>query len=149
MSFLVNEHLFLIKTATRRDINDEETAVFCARKIKDIERLKMLYLLTIADSMATGPRAWNDWTFTLLRDLFLKTLNILEKGELASNEAVKDIEKKNWRFYNPQTRRRPDRIGRSFSISCPPGTLFIQQRKKCWKISNYIKVLETKSLFGT
>lgn len=109
VSFLVNEHLFLIKTATRRDINDEETAVFCARKIKDIERLKMLYLLTIADSMATGPRAWNDWTFTLLRDLFLKTLNILEKGELASNEAVKDIEKKKLEILQsantPQTRQ--------------------------------------------
>jgi [protein-PII] uridylyltransferase len=60
--FLVREHLLLIKTATRRDIFDEETAISCARKIKDVERIKMLYLLTIADSIATGPMAWNDWT---------------------------------------------------------------------------------------
>ncbi|MGI9569359.1 MAG: HD domain-containing protein, partial [Desulfobulbia bacterium] len=52
--FLVQEHLLLIKTATRRDIHDEETAIACARKIKTIERLKMLYLLTVADSIATG-----------------------------------------------------------------------------------------------
>ncbi|QTA93032.1 [protein-PII] uridylyltransferase [Desulfonema magnum] len=94
VSFLVREHLLLIKTATRRDINDEETAIFCARKIKDTQRLKMLYLLTVADSVSTGPKAWNDWTSTLLRDLFLKVLSILEKGELATTEAVEIIEKK-------------------------------------------------------
>ena len=92
--FLVQEHLLLIKTATRRDIHDEETAISCARRIKQIERLKMLYLLTIADSIATGPMAWNDWTATLLRDFFLKTLNVLEKGELATAGAVEVAEQK-------------------------------------------------------
>jgi [protein-PII] uridylyltransferase len=92
--FLVRHHLHLIKTATRRDINDEETAIASARKIKDIERLKMLYLLTVADSISTGPMAWNDWTAALLRDFFLKVLNIMEKGELATEEAVNVIEQK-------------------------------------------------------
>ena len=92
--FLVQEHLLLIKTATRRDIYDEETAISCARKIKDIERLKMLYLLTVADSIATGPMAWNDWTAALLRDFFLKTLNVLEKGELATAQAIEVAEQK-------------------------------------------------------
>ena len=92
--FLVQEHLLLIKTATRRDIHDEETAISCARKIKTIERLKMLYLLTVADSTATGPMAWNDWTATLLRDFFLKTLNVLEKGELATTQAVEVVARK-------------------------------------------------------
>jgi [protein-PII] uridylyltransferase len=94
VTFLVQEHLLLIKTATRRDLHDEETALSCARKIRDIERLKMLYLLTVADSIATGPLAWNDWTATLLRDFFLKVLNVLEKGELATVEAVEVVEHK-------------------------------------------------------
>ncbi len=88
VAFLVREHLYLIKTATRRDIHDEETAIVCARRIKDPERLKMLYLLTVADSMATGPAAWNDWTSHLLRTFFLKVLNVLERGELASDKAI-------------------------------------------------------------
>jgi len=92
--FLVRRHLYLIKTATRRDINEEETAVLTARTIKDIEALKMLYLLTVADSISTGPMAWNDWTAALLRDFFLKVLNVLEKGELATEEAVRVVAQK-------------------------------------------------------
>jgi [protein-PII] uridylyltransferase len=94
VAFLVREHLFLIETATRRDIQDEETAIFCARHIKTAQRLKMLYLLTVADSMATGPAAWSDWTGNLLRELFLKTLNVIENGELASAEAIAIVDRK-------------------------------------------------------
>ena len=88
VAFLVREHLLLAKTAARRDINDEETALFCAQRINSVERLRMLYLLTVADAMATGPKAWNSWTATLLRDLFFKIRNVLVNGELASQEAV-------------------------------------------------------------
>ena len=91
---LVENHLFLIKTATRRDINDEQTAITCARKIKDVKRLKMLYLLTVADSISTGPKAWSSWTSALLKNLFLEVHRVLEKGELATEEAIELIEKK-------------------------------------------------------
>jgi len=97
--FLVKEHLLLFETATRRDINDEETAIFTARRIARVDRLKMLYLLSVADAMATGPKAWNDWTASLLRSLFLKTLNVLEKGELVSRRAIRTIEQKKERIF--------------------------------------------------
>ncbi len=92
VAFLVEHHLLLVLTATRRDINDEETAIAMARTIKKAELLKMLYLLTVADSMATGPKAWNDWTSSLLRNLFFKVLNVLEHGELATVRAVRTVE---------------------------------------------------------
>ena len=94
VAFLIEHHLLLVQTATRRDINDEETAIAMARIIKKVDLLKMLYLLTVADSMATGPKAWNDWTSSLLRNLFFKVLNVLENGELATGRAVKSVEKK-------------------------------------------------------
>ena len=93
-SFLVEQHLLLMKTATRRDIHDEETAIMCARIIKKVSRLQMLFLLTVADAVSTGQNAWSEWTMALLRDLFLKVMNILKKGELASRHAVQTIEKK-------------------------------------------------------
>ncbi len=91
---LIREHLLLAKTATRRDIHDEETAIFCARRIQDPDRLKMLYLLTVADSIATGPKACNDWSLSLMQGLYFYTLRLLEQGELASREAVERVEAK-------------------------------------------------------
>ncbi|MBU1195577.1 MAG: [protein-PII] uridylyltransferase [Proteobacteria bacterium] len=92
--FLIENHLLLAKTATRRDIDDEETAVNMANRIGKVRLLRMLYLLTVADSKATGPKAWNDWTENLLKDLFIKTMGILQKGELASRKTQRIIEKK-------------------------------------------------------
>jgi [protein-PII] uridylyltransferase len=46
--------------------------------INDTELLTMLYLLSIADSKATGPSAWSDWKATLMSDLFLKVRACLE-----------------------------------------------------------------------
>ena len=123
--FLIEEHLFLIKLATRRDINDEETAVFCARKIKDVDRLKMLYLLTVADSISTGPKAWNEWTAALLRDFFLKVLNILEKGELASHDAVDTVEKKKEQVvYSAKTQKAAREMDTLFNIMSPRYLLY-------------------------
>jgi len=130
VTFLVQEHLLLIKTATRRDIHDEETALSCARKIRDIERLKMLYLLTVADSIATGPMAWNDWTATLLRDFFLKVLNVLEKGELATAEAVEVVEhKKNEIRASASSRRAKANIAALLGVMSPRYLLYMPADK--------------------
>jgi [protein-PII] uridylyltransferase len=92
--FLIRHHLLLAKTATRRDVFDEETAVYTANKVGKIRLLRMLLLLTVADSMATGPKAWNEWTENLIKDLFLKTMRILKTGELASRKAQRLIQRK-------------------------------------------------------
>jgi [protein-PII] uridylyltransferase len=99
ISSLVREHLLLTKTATQRDLNDEKVVVQCARKFSSTEELKMLYLLTVADSKATGPKAWNDWIAALLKELFFKVYHILEKGELATPAAVDIVEKKKNEIY--------------------------------------------------
>ena len=89
--FLIENHLFFINAARRRDIDDEETALYCARQIQSTERLKMLYLLTVADSIATGPNAWNSWTESLLKELFFKVYEILGTGRFASQDKEKEL----------------------------------------------------------
>lgn len=124
VTFLVREHLLLVKTATRRDLHDEGTAIACARKIENPLRLKMLYLLSVADSIATGPKAWNDWTATLLRALFFQVLNILKGGELASREAIRTVEaKKTALLASTATERRPD-IATLFNFMSPRYLLY-------------------------
>ena len=87
--FLIRYHLLLVETATRRDLNDEKVIVQCAGTIGKVKRLKMLYLLTWADSRATGPRAWNEWIANLVQELFFKILHTLEQGELATPNATR------------------------------------------------------------
>jgi [protein-PII] uridylyltransferase len=82
----------MVETATRRDLNDEKSVVQCARIIGNPEKLRMLYLLTWADSMATGPGAWNDWISNLVQELFFKVLNILVRGELATDGATQKVQ---------------------------------------------------------
>ncbi|MFZ7113422.1 MAG: [protein-PII] uridylyltransferase [Desulfatiglandales bacterium] len=91
--FLVRYHLLLVETATRRDLNDEKAVIQNARVIGNVTRLKMLYLLTWADSRATGPKAWNEWIANLVQELFFKVLHVLEKGEMATPRAKKKVNK--------------------------------------------------------
>ncbi|MEW6326942.1 MAG: [protein-PII] uridylyltransferase [Thermodesulfobacteriota bacterium] len=93
MVFLVRHHLLLVEVATRRDLEDEKIIVECAQKIQDIKRLNMLYLLTIADARATGPRAWTAWKAALLDELYLKIKHILQQGELATPQTTARIQK--------------------------------------------------------
>lgn len=93
ISFLVNNHLLLAETATRRDLEDERVIIQTARIIGDTDRLKGLYLLTWADSKATGPGAWNEWMENLVQELFFKVLHILEGGELATPDSSQTIMK--------------------------------------------------------
>ena len=88
ISFLIKNHLLLVETALLRDLNDEDLIVRCAQMIQDSQTLKMLYLLSYADSLATSHQAWNNWKSMLLRELFFKLLHILEKGDLASGVAI-------------------------------------------------------------
>jgi [protein-PII] uridylyltransferase len=91
--FLVRSHLLLVETATRRDLNDEKIVVQCARLIGSLERLKLLYLLTWADSRATGPKAWSDWIANLTSELFFKVLHIIENKELVTQDALARVER--------------------------------------------------------
>lgn len=94
ISFLVKEHLLLVQTATKRDLNDEKVVIECARKFQNIDELKMLYLLTVADSIATGPKAWNEWIDVLLQELFFKVHHILKRGELATPASAETVARK-------------------------------------------------------
>jgi [protein-PII] uridylyltransferase len=91
VAFLVKHHLLLVDTALRRDLNDEDLIVRSAQIIKDAETLKMLTLLSYADALATGSRAWNNWKSMLVKELFFKLLHILEKGEVASGMALETL----------------------------------------------------------
>lgn len=90
LSFLVRYHLFLPENALRRDLEDQQFIRQTAELIATVDRLTMLYLLSIADSKATGPSAWSSWKATLLAELFLKTKSCLDTACI-SEEETKEV----------------------------------------------------------
>jgi [protein-PII] uridylyltransferase len=92
LQFLIRYHLYLPENAMRRDFSDREFIRQAAELIGDTQRLTMLYLLTIADSKATGPSAWSDWKASLLAELYLSIKACLgadchiERGEPEEEE---------------------------------------------------------------
>ena len=89
VSALVRHHLTLVDTATRRNLDDGEVISSVAEAIGDPLRLRLLYILSIADGRATGPDGWSEWKGALLRELYKKTLAALETGTLPVRSDVK------------------------------------------------------------
>jgi [protein-PII] uridylyltransferase len=81
VEFLVRHHLLMTHTAFRRDLEDQKTIFDFAKTMGSVNNLKMLYLLTFADVKAVGPDVWNPWKASLLGELYVKALNILEESE--------------------------------------------------------------------
>ena len=59
--FLIANHLALSSLMQTRDLNDPATARLAADKVKTIERLKQLTLMTYADISAVNPTAMSPW----------------------------------------------------------------------------------------
>ncbi len=91
VAFLIEEHLLLPLTALRKDIGNETIVLECARQINGEERLEMLYLLSLTDAKATGPKAWSDWNRRLLAELYDKIRSMLHRGYLLDKNAAARI----------------------------------------------------------
>lgn len=92
LCFLVKNHLLLAETALKRDLSEEKPIEMCVYTIGSLEKLYMLFLLQVADSKATGPRAWNGWRKTLLEELFIKIKNMFKMQDLYQDNITKKIE---------------------------------------------------------
>ena len=65
----VRHHLLLPVVATRRDLDDPMTVQHVATTVGSRLLLDLLHAMSIADGLATGPAAWNDWKAGLVADL--------------------------------------------------------------------------------
>lgn len=77
----VRHHLLLAMTATRRDLDDPAVIDEIAETTGSLRQLQVLYLLTVADSIATGPTVWTEWKATLLSTLFHRCVQRFDVGQ--------------------------------------------------------------------
>jgi len=73
----VRHHLLLPVVATRRDLDDPVTVKHVAALVPSRALLELLHALAIADGLATGPAAWNEWKATLVADLVRRVTAVL------------------------------------------------------------------------
>ena len=102
-------HLLLPDVATRRDLDDDGTIRMVADKVGSVELLKLLSALTEADSIATGPSAWNGSKAELVRVLTARVRDVL--GGAAPADVVGDG------FPSPAQRSMLDQDGVAVEIT--------------------------------
>jgi [protein-PII] uridylyltransferase len=119
----VRHHLLLARTALRRDIASPEVIDEVAGAVGEIEILQILYLLTIADSRATGRTMWSEWKETLLRQLYLRVATRLEPGAaeppVVEAEAVAELTM--GRFPSEAVDRHLAMLPADYAVAAEPG----------------------------
>lgn len=90
---LIEHHLLLSATATRRDLDDPATIALVLDCIPDLRTLELLHALSIADGEATGSAAWSDWKASLVADLVRRcrlslTDSAIESQPILSEEQI-------------------------------------------------------------
>lgn len=89
LKFLVRNHLALSNYAQRRDIHEETYLKKIAKIFSDSVSLDILYILSIADALATNPNNWNNWKAHLITEMYVKLSERIRKGlEYAEEEHI-------------------------------------------------------------
>jgi [protein-PII] uridylyltransferase len=73
VELLVKNHLLMNHLAQRRDITDPKIVADFAETVRNVENLKLLCILTYADTRAVGPDIWTVWKGALLWELYMRT----------------------------------------------------------------------------
>ncbi|KAF0213688.1 MAG: UTP-GlnB uridylyltransferase GlnD [Methylocystaceae bacterium] len=83
VAWLVEHHLTMSSFAQSRDLSDRVTIENFAAIVQTMERLKMLFVLTVCDINAVGPGVLDAWKAQLLRVLYWETEVVLGGGHSA------------------------------------------------------------------
>jgi len=79
VEFLVDEHLSMSSCSQKRDLDDSRLIKEFKNKVKTIERLSFLFILTFCDLRSVAPDVWSTWKGNLLSTIFKKTINLMSK----------------------------------------------------------------------
>jgi [protein-PII] uridylyltransferase len=90
IQLLVQHHLLLSATATRRDLDDPATISAVADAVPDLQALELLHALSIADGEATGRAAWSDWKGSLVADLVRRVELAITDNTVAKQPDLSD-----------------------------------------------------------
>lgn len=80
---MVEQHVVMARLALRRDLSEPRVAEEFAARVRTLEGLNALLLLTYADLSGVGPGVWSEWKGALLWELYKRTRAVLTGVESA------------------------------------------------------------------
>jgi len=80
IAWLVRHQDLFSEAAFKRDLSDRVTIERFVGEVQSLEKLRMLFVLTVADIRAVGPNLWNAWKGSLLRELYARAEHFIQTG---------------------------------------------------------------------
>jgi len=78
--WLVENHLLMSTVAQKQDISDPDVLAEFVQALANQDYLNALYVLTIADIVATNTNLWNGWRDSLLKRLYYAATTLLQQN---------------------------------------------------------------------
>ncbi len=94
ISWLVRYHLLMSRIVTKRDLDDPKTITDFVDQVQTPELLRMLLCLTVVDIKAVGPKSWNNWKASLLRNLYGRAEALMTGSSDAINPTHQRLEER-------------------------------------------------------
>src|SRR5690606_2311873 len=88
----------------------------------DLDTLRLLYVLSVADARASGPNVWNQWKAQLMRALFERVSAVLEERTSAPTAEL-ITEALTGRFPPEVVRAHLAGLDATYLLSTPPETV--------------------------
>ena len=108
LGFVVGNYRLLADTATRRDLHDEDLLLELATRIRNRQRLSLLFLVAVAHDLASGPgsSAWTAWKADLMRQLFSRLEAALRQSKEVSPRRTRSLDHHRARIVRELERRK-------------------------------------------
>lgn len=90
LALLVRKHLLLPRAARLRELSEPGTIREVMETVQDVTTLKMLYLLSLADTLSVGERSYSNLELSTMKDLYSRVLMAMTSEETA--QALSDSE---------------------------------------------------------
>ncbi len=147
---LIKIHTLMNNTASREDIYNERVVLSFVSKLKSIEILNMLYILTYTDINGVGKGVYSNFNANLLKELYTRSSRVFEKpkliDEVSSRLRRERFLKKKREFqkFPPILQKKALNISSNFFFLKHKTDQIIKISKLAFKTNTFTYKIETK-----
>ena len=147
---LIKFHTLMNNTASREDIYNERIVLSFVSKLKEINILNMLYILTYTDINGVGKGVYSNFNANLLKELYTRSLRVFEKPELIDEVSSRIrrekylLKKEEFQKFSPILQRKTLNISSNFFFLKHKTEQIIKISKLAYETETFTYKIETK-----